>query len=43
MYIDNLTLASLAIFAGALGVFVYLCLYRNCITRESGNNSQDKD
>ena len=32
MYFDNLTLASLFIFAAALGAFVYACLFRGCIS-----------
>jgi hypothetical protein len=38
MYFDNLTLVSLLVFAGALGVFIYACLYRGCI---SGNKEQN--
>lgn len=31
MYLDSLTLASLAVFIAALGAFIYACLYRGCI------------
>jgi hypothetical protein len=42
MYFDNLTLASLAIFVAAVGVFAYACLYRGCITGK-GNGGNDSD
>jgi len=36
MYFDNLTLVSLLVFLVAFGAFAYSCLYRNCITDETG-------
>lgn len=33
MYFDNLTIASLVIFAIAVGSFVYACVIRNCISK----------
>jgi hypothetical protein len=41
MYFDTLTLASLAIFAAALGVFVYACLFRGCITATGEQHDQN--
>ncbi len=41
MYFDNLTLASLVVFAAALGIFVYACLYRNCISGKDGQNDRN--
>ncbi|MDH3979407.1 MAG: hypothetical protein OEU91_02730 [Gammaproteobacteria bacterium] len=42
MYFDTLTLASLVIFAAALGAFVYACLFRGCITA-TGEQHDGKD
>ena len=40
MFIDNLTLVSLIVFAVALGSFIKVCLMDSCI---SGRNQDDKD
>ena len=32
MYIDNLTLVSLIVFAAALGSFIKVCVMNSCIT-----------
>lgn len=40
MFIDNLTLVSLIVFAVALGSFIKVCLRDSCI---SGRNQDDKD
>jgi hypothetical protein len=42
MYFDNLTLASLVIFAVAVAAFVYACLYRGCITA-NGKHTDEND
>jgi len=39
MYIDNLTLVSLVVFAVALGSFIKVCLIDSCVT---GGNTGDK-
>ncbi len=40
MFIDNLTLASLVVFAVALGSFIKVCLMNSCMT---GRNTNDND
>ena len=40
MYIDNLTLVSLIVFAVALGSFIKICLMNSCIV---DSNLSDKD
>jgi hypothetical protein len=40
MFIDNLTLVSLVVFAVALGSFIKVCLMDSCI---SGRKPDDKD
>jgi hypothetical protein len=41
MYFDTLTLASLVIFAAALGAFVYACLFRGCITASGEQHDEN--
>ena len=40
MYIDNLTIVSMIIFAVAFGSFIYACVIRGCIT---DSNIKDRD
>ena len=40
MYIDNLTLVSLIVFAVALGSFIKVCVMDSCIT---DNDADDSD